>query len=45
MATRLRIRRDELYRIRTVEGPDWEKKMMVEFRPHLPHTIGSGASR
>jgi hypothetical protein len=45
MATRLRIRRDELQRIRTVKGPDWEKKMMVEFWPHLPPTLGSGAAR
>ena len=45
MATRLRIRREELNRIRTVEGPDWAQKMNVEFWPHLPHTIGSGAAR
>jgi hypothetical protein len=45
MATRLRIRREELNRIRTVEGPDWTEKMTVEFWPHLPNTIGSGASR
>jgi hypothetical protein len=42
MATRLRIRRDELHRIQTVTGPDWMEKMMVNFREHLPHTIGSG---
>ena len=41
MATRLRIRRDELQRIKTVEGPDWLEKMMVNFWEHLPHTIGS----
>lgn len=45
MATRLRIRREELHRIRTVEGPDWTGQMTVEFWPHLPHTIGSGAAR
>jgi len=45
MATRLRIRREELHRIRTVEGPDWTAQMTVEFWAHLPHTIGSGAAR
>ena len=45
MATRLRIRREELKRIRSVEGPDWKAKMMVEFWQHLPSTIGSGAAR
>jgi hypothetical protein len=45
MATRLRIRREELNRIRTVAGPEWQKEMTVEFWPHLPHTIGSGAKR
>ena len=45
LATRLRIRRDELNRIRTVEGPEWKQKMMVDFWSHLPSTIGSGAIR
>ena len=43
MATRIRIRREELRRIMTVEGPDWEEKMTMNFWPHLPHTIGRGA--
>jgi hypothetical protein len=45
MSTRLRIRREELERLRTVSGPDWEEKMTVAFWPHLPATIGSGARR
>lgn len=43
MATRLRIRREELRRIQTVEGPDWESRMTVDFWSHLPNSIGSGA--
>lgn len=45
MATRLRIRREELRRVRTVTGPDWATQMTVEFWPHLPPTLGSGARR
>jgi hypothetical protein len=44
MATRLRLRREELHRIRTISGPDWQSKMTVEFWPHLPNTIGSNAA-
>ncbi len=43
MATRLRIREEELRRIETVEGPDWEDKMTVNFWDHLPNSIGSKA--
>jgi hypothetical protein len=45
MATRLRIRREELRRIQTVNGPDWQEQMTVNFWEHLPHTIGSGGER
>ncbi len=45
LMTRIRIRREELFRIRTVEGPDWDDRMLVEFWPFLPDTIGSGARR
>lgn len=44
-ATRLRIRREELERIRTVAGPNWDEHMTLDFRPHLPATIGRGANR
>ncbi len=43
MTTRLRIREEELRRIKTVEGPDWEDKMTVSFWDHLPNSIGSKA--
>lgn len=45
MATRMRIRRQELQRINTVKGPDWDEQMTVSFWDHLPHTIGSGGER
>lgn len=45
LATRLRIRRAELDRIRAVTGPDWATQMTVDFWPYLPPTIGSGARR
>jgi len=43
MATRLRIRKEELHRIKTINGPDWAKQMIINFWDHLPHTIGSHA--
>lgn len=43
MAARLRIRKAELELIKTVEGPDWEEKMTINFWPHLPNSIGSHA--
>ncbi len=43
MATRLRIRQEELHRIKTAAGPDWETAMTVHFKDHLPNSIGSGA--
>ncbi|MHC4873972.1 MAG: hypothetical protein ACYTFY_19150, partial [Planctomycetota bacterium] len=42
MATRLRLRKEELKKIKTVTGPDWEKEMTVEFKKCLPNSIGSG---
>lgn len=43
MATRLRLRRQELELIRTVNGPDWEAQMTIDFWSQLPHGIGCAA--
>ncbi|MHC4874013.1 MAG: hypothetical protein ACYTFY_19360, partial [Planctomycetota bacterium] len=41
MAARLRLRKEELEKIKTVTGPDWEKEMTVDFKVGLPNSIGS----
>ena len=42
MATRLRIRKEELEKIKTVKGPNWEEEMTVSFKTCLPNSIGRG---